>query len=83
MNIVALAGDWHGNLPWARARIAAVAARGVGRPTPIVPSPFASAPRGGRHAVDAVAAERGSEPARDLAAHWCCRHHAIRTVHPT
>lgn len=32
MSIVALAGDWHGNLPWARARIADLAARGSGGP---------------------------------------------------
>lgn len=30
MTTVALAGDWHGNVRWARARIADVAARGVG-----------------------------------------------------
>lgn len=29
MSVVALAGDWHGNLPWARARITDVAERGV------------------------------------------------------
>jgi len=29
MSIVALAGDWHGNLPWARTRVADVATHGV------------------------------------------------------